>query len=184
MNYNLLLAALMLVSSAKAQRLPATEEYPEPLHEAPQADTARWNTLHEGLHLTWASRDEHYAVHEVPQVLHQTEAVVRAWRGERANIQAVLFSRNDLGRLSLRMTPVRKGRKGRWAEARFVNYLITDGHKWCGQHSMDMPTWLVPDIIDLNKPHTVNARQTRPVWCTIEVPHDAVSYTHLRAHET
>ena len=174
MNYELLLlAAFMLAGPAKAQHLPATEDSPEPLHVAPQADTARWNTLDEGLHLTWASRDEHYALHEIPEVQHQTEAVVRAWRGERANIQAVLFSRNDLGRLSLRMTPVRKGRKGRWAEARFVNYLITDGHKWCGQHSMDMPTWLVPDIIDLDKPHAVNARQTRPVWCTIEVPHDA-----------
>ena len=88
MNYELLLlAAFMLAGPAKAQHLPAIEDYPEPLHVAPQADTARWNTLDEGLHLTWASRDEHYALHEIPEVQQQTEAVMRAWRGERANIQ-------------------------------------------------------------------------------------------------
>ena len=59
MNYELLLlAAFMLAGPAKAQHLPATEDSPEPLHVAPQADTAQWDTLDEGLHLTWASRDE------------------------------------------------------------------------------------------------------------------------------
>lgn len=163
----------MMVEGVHAQQYSAAiENYPEPLHKSVPADSAEWNALDEGLHLTWASRDEHYKLHQVPKVTQQTETMVRAWRGERTNIEALLFSRSDQGMLTVRMTPVRKGRKGHWTEARFMNYVITDGHKWCGTHNMDMPTWLVPDIIDQDKPHKVGAMQTRPVWCTIEVPHD------------
>ena len=167
------IASWMILCCAKAQEVNPIESYTEPLHVGQAADPAQWDSVSEGLHLTWASRDEQYAVHQVPRVSTRKEAVLRAWRGERANVLALLYSRHDQGRLTVRMSRVRKGRKGHWAEARFVNYVVTDGHKWCGQHSMDMPTWLVPDVIDLDRPHALGAMQTRPVWCTVEVPHDA-----------
>ena len=138
-------------------------------------DEAAWNALPDGLNATWASRDVHYKLHNVPQVAQKNEATLHAWKGERANIQAVLYSKSDQGMLSVRMTEWQKNGKAtgiKGSDARFVNYVITDDYVSCGNHPMTLPQWLVADVIDQDKPHAVPAMETRPVWCTIEVPRD------------
>ena len=160
-------------------------EYAEP-RVGTTPDAASWNALPDGLNATWASRDVHYSLHEVPQVSQKNSAVVSAWKGERANIQAVLYSKSDQGTLSLRMTEWKKNGKATGinaAEARFVNYVITDDFTSCGNNSMAYPTWLVADVIDQDKPHAVPAMETRPVWCTIEVPRDIEAGEYTTALE-
>ena len=155
-------------------------KYPINDYEEPRVGTApnasEWNAIADGLQASWASRDEHYSLHDVPQVKQQDVATVYAWKGERANVQALLYSKTDEGMLSLRTTEWTKaGEKTgiNAAEARFMNYVITDDFKACGNHPSGLEAWLVPDIIDQDKPHAVPAMETRPVWCTIEVPRDA-----------
>ena len=160
-------------------------EYAEP-RVGTTPDAASWNALPDGLNATWASRDVHYSLHEVPQVTQKNEATIHAWKGERANIQAVLYSKSDQGTLSLRMTEWKKNGKATGinaAEARFVNYVITDDFTSCGNNSMAYPTWLVADVIDQDKPHAVPAMETRPVWCTIEVPRDIEAGEYTTALE-
>ena len=160
-------------------------DYAEPrVGTAP--DEAAWNTLPDGLNATWASRDVHYKLHEVPQVAQKKEATLHAWKGERANIQAVLYSKSDQGMLSVRMTEWQKDGKGtgiKGGDARFVNYVITDDYVSCGNHPMTLPQWLVADVIDQDKPHVVPAMETRPVWCTIEVPRDIEAGEYTTALE-
>ena len=148
-------------------------DYAEPrVGTAP--DAAKWGALADGLQASWASRDEHYKLHEVPVLTPKSEATLRAWQGERANIQAVLYSKSDQGNLSVRMTEWKKGGKATGikdaGEARFVNYVITDDYASCGNHPMSWDKWLVADVIDQDKPHAVPAMETRPVWCTLEIP--------------
>ena len=145
-------------------------------------DEAAWSAVADGLNATWASRDVHYKLHEVPQVEQKNTATLRAWKGERANIQAVLYSKTDQDTLDVRMTEWKKNGVAtgvKAAEARFVNYVITDDFTSCGNNSMGYPTWLVADVIDQDKPHAVPAMETRPVWCTVEVPRniEAGEYT-------
>lgn len=157
------------------------DDYTEPrVGTAP--DAAAWGAIADGLNATWASRDVHYSLHEVPQVTQKNSAEIHAWQGERANIQAVLYSKSDQGMMKVRMTEWKKdgvatGING--GDARFVNYVITDDYVACGNHPMTLPQWLVADVIDQDKPHAVPAMETRPVWCTIEVPRniDAGEYT-------
>ena len=160
-------------------------EYTEP-RVGTTPDEAAWNALPDGLNATWASRDVHYKLHDVPQVTQKNAATIHAWKGERANIQAVLYSKADQGILSLRMTEWQKNGKATGinaAEARFVNYVITDDFTSCGNNSMTMPTWLVADVIDQDKPHAVPAMETRPVWCTVEVPRDIEAGEYTTALE-
>ena len=150
-------------------------EYTEPrLNTTP--DAASWNALPDGLIATWGSRDVHYKLHEVPQITQKNIATLYAWKGERANIQAVLYSKTDQGTLSVRMTEWEKNGVAtginKAGEARFVNYVITDDFTSCGNNSMGYPTWLVADVIDQDKPHAVPAMETRPVWCTLEIPRE------------
>ena len=149
-------------------------EYTEP-RVGTTPDAAAWNALPAGLNVTWASRDVHYKLHEVPQVTQKDVATIYAWKGERANVQAVLYSKSNQDTLAVRMTEWQKSGKATGinsAEARFVNYVITDDFTSCGNNSMNYPTWLVADVIDQDKPHAVPAMETRPVWCTVEVPRD------------
>ena len=153
------------------------DDYTEP-RVGTTPDAAAWGAIPDGLNATWASRDVHYSLHEVPQVTQKNSAEIHAWQGERANIQAVLYSKSDQGMMTVRMTEWKKdgvatGING--GDARFVNYVITDDYVACGNHPMTLPQWLVADVIDQDKPHAVPAMETRPVWCTIEVPRNIVA---------
>lgn len=161
------------------------DDYEEPRVGTTPDETA-WNAIPDGLNASWASRDVHYSLHQVPQLTQKDEATIYAWKGERANIQAVLYSKSDQGTLSVRMSEWKKAGAAtgiNTAEARFVNYVITDDFDACGNHPMTLPTWLVADVIDLDKPHAVPAMETRPVWCTIEVPRNAEEGQYTSALE-
>ncbi len=162
------------------------EKYPIEDYEEPRLDTTpdevAWSTVADGLNASWASRDVHYSLHEVPDLVQKDVATIHAWKGERANIQAVLYSKTNQGMLSVRMTEWKKAGVAtgiKAGEARFVNYIITDDYDACNAHPMSLPLWLVADVIDHDKPHAVPAMETRPVWCTLEIPRnaDAGEYT-------
>ena len=160
-------------------------EYTEP-RVGTTPDAAAWNALPAGLNVTWASRDVHYKLHEVPQLAQKNVATIHAWKGERANVQALLYSKSNQDTLVVRMTEWQKDGKATGinaAEARFVNYVITDDFTSCGNNSMNYPTWLVADVIDQDKPHAVPAMETRPVWCTVEVPRDIEAGEYTTALE-
>ena len=150
------------------------EEYVEPrVGELP--DSAAWSVLPQGLNLTWASRDIHYKLHQVPQVTIKKDTVVYGWRGERLNVTALIYSKSPQGVLSLRMSPLSKDgieTDISAASSRFVNYVITDDYNMCGYHPKDLPAWLSPDIIDLDLPKEIKAMETRPVWCSVEIPRE------------
>lgn len=154
----------------------AIENYEEPADQE-QPDPKEWQTLRKGLHASWASRDVHYRQHRLPRIDIRKDTAIYVWRGERANMEALLFSPVDQGKLCVRMTEWRKQgdpqAKGAPAQARFMNYVMTDGYKTCGYNPMTSATYLVPDVIDRDVPHHLRAMEVRPVWCTLEIPYDA-----------
>lgn len=174
------------IASEDEMREYPIDEYAEP-RVGTTPDASKWNALADGLQASWASRDEHYKLHEVPNLTQQSEATLRAWKGERANIQAVLYSKTDQGKLTVRMTEWQKGGVATGikdaGQARFVNYVITDDYVSCGNHPMDWAKWLVADVIDQDKPHAVPAMETRPVWCTLEIPRNAEAGEYVTALE-
>ena len=174
------------IASEDEMRVYPINDYAEP-RVGTTPDATKWGALADGLQASWASRDEHYKLHEVPNLTPKNDATLRAWKGERAGIQAVLYSKTDQGKLSVRMTEWKKDGKATGikdaGEARFVNYVITDDYASCGNHPMSWDKWLVADVIDQDKPHTVPAMETRPVWCTIEVPRDIEAGEYTTALE-
>ncbi len=169
----LLLVTLLMVTMASWADGYPINNYVEP-RVGNTAPDAEWNAIGEGLHATWGSRDELYAIDRVPQIPETTEAEITAWKGERANIEAVVYSNSDQGNLKVRFVDENSNILS-WCKARFLNYIITDDYKSCGTHDMKLEQWLVPDVIDQDKPHAVPARETRPVWCSIEVPRNAAT---------
>lgn len=176
----LLLIATLLTSAIGtwADNTHPIDSYVEPRVSGETAPADEWNALSDGLHATWANRDEHYQLLRVPQLVEKSEAELSAWKGERANIEAVLFSKTNQGSLRVRFVD-NSGNAVNWCSARFINYVITDDFKACGSNNMKSVQWLSPDVIDQDKAHDVPAMETRPVWCSIEVPRDAAVGKHL-----
>ncbi len=147
-------------------------DYTEPTDNA-TVDYDAWNELDGGLYASWASRDVLYKKHVVPSIKLKQDTVVYAWRGERVGMEALLFSKENQGELSLRVTADNVE-----AEARFVNYVLTDDFRGCGDHPTNRTPFLVPDVIDLETSKTLDRCTTRPVWCTVEVPQNIQPGTH------
>lgn len=177
-----LLITTLFVSALTS--LAQTTQYPIDTYDEPRVDetipTGEWKALPEGLQATWASRDELYQLRHVPQVKQTDATTVYAWRGERVNLEAVLYSKADEGEISVRFTG---GDAAAWSTARYLRYVITDDYKACGNHNFNLMPWLVPDVVDQDKALDIKAMETRPVWCTIEVPRTAEAGEHTTALE-
>ena len=78
------------------------DDYTEP-RVGTTPDVTAWGAIADGLNATWASRDVHYKLHEVPEAVQKNSAEIYAWKGERANIQAVLYSKSDQGMMTVRI---------------------------------------------------------------------------------
>ena len=77
---------VMLKVSGEADDVVVTypiDDYTEP-RVGTTPDEVAWNAIADGLNATWASRDVHYSLHEVPEVTQKNSAEIHAWKGERA----------------------------------------------------------------------------------------------------
>lgn len=129
-----------------------------------------------GLQVSWASKDVHYAQTERPVMRATSDTLIKAWRGERVGVEAVVYAAQKQGALQVRLTPWRKGSTtiaASQGEARFINYVTTDNFQYCGYHPNNLTPYQVADVIDLDVPQTAEEGTTHPVWCTLEVPADA-----------
>lgn len=129
-----------------------------------------------GLQVSWASKDLHYAQTERPVMRAKSDTLIKAWRGERVGVEAVVYAAQKQGALQVRLTPWRKGGAtiaASQGEARFINYVTTDNFQYCGYHPNNLTPYQVADVIDLDVPQTAEEGTTHPVWCTLEVPADA-----------
>lgn len=143
-------------------------DYAEPADTA-TVERKGWENLPNKLQMSWGSRDIHYEKYQPPLFSVKTDTVVYAWRGERIGVQAVLFSREEVGPLSLRIS----GNKSLGGAARFVNYVWTDNFRGCGNHPTGWNPYLVPDVIDRETTKMIERETTRPIWCTLEIPQAA-----------
>lgn len=148
-------------------------ELPDP--KVPAAET--WAKVTTPM-LSWGSADRRYAKSEVPAVAKsQKTATLNAWRGERASAQAVVWTPQALGELTVELSPL-KNKTGATinASAALVRYVMQDNFLTCG-YRKDIAKWdssLVADVVDHHaKILSVEARTTRPVWVTVNVPADA-----------
>lgn len=133
----------------------------------------------------WASTDVRYGKHAVPTGLSASRSLRKtAWRGERVNAQAVIYTLRDLDNVSLSVSDLRSAKggviKSENAQPYFVRYVMTDelnkdGNGGCGcrDNKADWDSSLVADVLDINKCLAVKRTSTQPIWLNIRVPRDA-----------
>lgn len=133
------------------------------------------------LMVSWASKNIHYSQTDAPTLHVHTDTLVRAWRGERLGLEALVRTAEKGATLKVGLTEWRKGSTRiapSQGQARFMNYVTTDNYQYCGYHPQSLTPYQVADAIDIDTVHTVEPQQTQPVWCTLEVPEKAEPGTY------
>ena len=139
--------------------------------------------------ISWGTIDTRYAKHRLPQLKKQQLTVLKGWRGERVNAQAVVWTGTEVKDLNFSFTDF-KDKKGNSLsdeafKAGFIRYVMTDelnkdGRGACGhRQAVDYDSLLVADPIDTNlKSMSVPARTVQPIWVQCWIPQSATPGTY------
>ncbi|MDR0559914.1 MAG: DUF4091 domain-containing protein [Prevotellaceae bacterium] len=121
--------------------------------------------------LSWGSIDVRYAKRNVPETGKSSRLSLKAWKGERVNAQAVLWTKTDLSQATVSVSSLVCGTSVIPAESvktNFVRYVMTDGFG----SKAKLDSSLVADVLDTVKFIDVKARTVQPVWVNVWTPSD------------
>ena len=155
-------------------------ELPDPMQPVPR----EWAMV-KTPHVSWGSTDVRYAKHKVPQLKQQNTLRLHAWRGEKVNAQAVVWTGSEVENLKCTLSDLKNNKGGllpsdAW-NIGFVRYVMTDelnkdGKGACGHrpdHSL-YDSLLVADPIDhMLQSGLLEAMTTQPVWVKCQIPQSA-----------
>jgi hypothetical protein len=158
---------------------PAVRHHPaEELDDGRAADAGAWAAVGPGLHVAFASKDGGHLKHEVPAIAPVRQVSETAWRGERVNVLALAWAKENVSQLRIQAGPLRNETgaaiPAESVHVRFVRYVGSD-HDFasvqtdCGE-SASSRLWLLPDLLDPLPRMDLEMRTTRPLWISIDVP--------------
>ena len=108
---------------------------------------------------------------------------LKAWKGERVNAQAVLWTQKELEGAEIAVSELKNGASvipSSAVNTYFVRYVMTDelnkdGSGGCGprENKAEWDSSMVADVLDIVRVREVQARSTQPVWLNVWVPADA-----------
>lgn len=176
----------MTALTASAQKAKKADIFPLGHYEEltdtkPHDSDAAWAKLAQPTSLSWASIDTRYRRLDIPQVKTQNAVSLKAWRGERVNAQALLWTNVDLDDVQITVTDLRSPDAVIPASAlrtNFVRYVMTDelnkDGSGCGHRNpAEWDSSVVADVLDINKTLPVRRNTTQPIWANVWVPQDA-----------
>ena len=165
-----------------AKVLPPVSHHPVyEVDDGQAGDPAEWAAVGPGLRVSFASKDACYLRHAVPAISASLECSEIAWRGERVNILALVWASERAGQVRLVPGPLKTGGGAVIApehlQIRFVRYVASDRpfaaiNTGCEEKESSQ-IWLLPDLLDPLPRIDVEARTTRPLWISVDVPRDA-----------
>ncbi len=136
----------------------------------------------EGFTFCWGDSGRHYRADVKPQDDACCAFGFPAWKGERVNAMALVWSDVPLADVKVSAGALRNGRHRISADGlkvRFVSYVMSDvldstRFGQCGyRKKADYDSLLVADVIDIDLSRDIPAKTVQPVWLSVDVPCDA-----------
>lgn len=182
----LILSALLTLGpvcmAQQAEKYPLGD-YQELTDTKPHDSDAVWDKLSVPTQLSWGTTDIRYKKLDIPTVTKATRWQAKAWKGERVNAQAVLWTKNALEDVTITASDLKNGSSiipSSLITTNFVRYVMTDELNkdrkgGCGvrENKAEWDSSMVADVLDIVKIRDVQARSTQPVWMNVWVPSDA-----------
>lgn len=184
----LILSALLACGPAcfsqQTEKFPLGD-YEELTDTKPHDGVDVWNKMTAPVRFCWGTTDVRYKKLDVPDVKQTGTLRLKAWKGERVNAQAVLWTQKDLEGAEMTVSELKNGNSVIPASAvrtHFVRYVMTDelnkdGSGGCGvrENKAEWDSSMVADVLDIVRVREVKARTTQPVWLNVWVPAEARS---------
>lgn len=158
-------------------------DYNELTDTKPHTSPEVWKNQKLPVQLQWGSIDVRYPKHTIPVIPTGNKWTGKAWKGERVNAQAVLWSNQPLKNITLSVSDLRSGSSvipSSKITPSFVRYVMTDelnkdGKGGCGHrpNKADWDSSLVADVLDAKMRHDIESMTVQPVWLNIWVPSQA-----------
>lgn len=179
----LILCALFMIGvTGYAQQPDVAGDYTELTDTKPHDGAAVWDNLPSPTHLSWASTDVRYPKLSIPAVEKTSRWRTKAWKGERVNAQAVLWTNVRLAGATISVSDLKNGSAVIPSSAittNFVRYVMTDElnkdrTSGCSNrpNKAEWDSSLVADVLDIVKIRDIEARTTQPIWMNVWVPSD------------
>lgn len=145
------------------------------------ANLSLWNEVATGAHSGFVSEDERFDKSASPspaQLLKTWNK--KAWRGERVNTQAIIYTTIPLEGITLEVSdlenPFSKKITKDNVHAYFIRYVMTNHlgnlKSGCGI-TQKLDSSLAADMIDNISSFSMEANTSRPLWLSVDVPADA-----------
>jgi hypothetical protein len=159
------------------------DEYQELTDTKPYDDKAVWDKLPPAPQISWGSTDIRYAKQNVPDIPKRSKVwKTKAWKGERVNAQAVIWTKNALSDVKITVGDLTSGSSVIPSSAitpAFVRYVMTDelnkdGEGACG-HRPNKSEWdssMVADVLYKPVLKEIKACTAQPVWVNVRIPQD------------
>jgi len=188
MKLTLILSAALALSlgqlcNAQTTRTDPFGDYEELTDTKPHDGPEVWDKIVASPQLSWGSTDVRYSKRSIPSLQNKKHWQTKAWKGERVNAQAVLWTKTDLSGAEITVSDLRNGSSiipASAIETSFVRYVMTDelskdGTTGCGEryNKADWDSSMVADALDIINVRDIVARTTQPVWMNVWVPSDA-----------
>lgn len=158
-------------------------DYEELTDTKPHDGVEVWNKMKAPVQFCWGTTDVRYKKLDVPDAKQTGTLRLKAWKGERVNAQAVLWTQKDLEGAEMTVSELKNGSSVIPASAgrtHFVRYVMTDelnkdGSGGCGvrENKAEWDSSMVADVLDIVRVREVKARTTQPVWLNVWVPAEA-----------
>lgn len=181
---SVLLACGPACFSQQAEKFPLGD-YVELTDTKPHDGEEVWSKMAAPVRFCWGTTDVRYKKLNVPDVKTTGTLRLKAWKGERVNAQAVLWTQKELEGAEIAVSELKNGSSVIPASAvntYFVRYVMTDelnkdGSGGCGprENKAEWDSSMVADVLDIVRVREVQARSTQPVWLNVWVPADARS---------
>ncbi len=158
-------------------------DYLELTDTKPHDDESVWNRIPASPQISWGSADIRYAKLNVPELSKTNTWKTKAWKGERVNAQAVIWTKNAMSDVKITVSDLTAGSSvipASQITSSFVRYVMTDelnkdGKGACG-HRPDKSVWdssMVADVLYKPEIEEIRTYTTQPVWITVRIPQHA-----------
>ena len=179
----LFLSLTIALGCQEKKEIIVVQTYEEPKDPTPSKEE-NWSSVPKGLQASVTSTDIRFVKSIIPKIKTKTTWSTDAWKGERVSGQLVLWSNDSITPVSIEISDFEsdsgKILPSNIAEVNFVKYVITDEFAGgCGfRKPENFASSLVADGLEPINSYAIKARETRPVWLTINVPDTTEAETY------
>jgi len=141
-----------------------------------------WSKLPSTPQISWGTTDIRYAKLNVPVLKKTNRWQAKAWKGERVNAQAVVWTKTALTNVNATVSDLTNGTSvipASAIELSFVRYVMTDelnkdGKGGCSSrpNKADWDSSMVADVLYKPALKVIPANTTQPLWVHVRIPED------------